>query len=63
MLENGMTYDDIICQSIDTIITERLRSMNFDTTLTCTIEDDSKAEEGIYTVSDGSVKFTAYSRD
>ena len=63
MNENGMTFEDIICQSIDTIVTERLRTINFDTTLTCTIEDNSKATNGIYTVNDGSVKFTAYSTD
>lgn len=50
-----------ICESIDTIVKERLKSINFDSTLTCVITDDSQSQYGTYIVSDGSVKFTAYS--
>lgn len=56
-------YDQIICEAIDTIVTKKLESISFDRTILCTIVDNSAKESGMYTVSDGSVKFTAYSSD
>lgn len=56
-------YGETIAQSIDMVITERLKSLSFDTTLTCTITDDSQAESGTYTVTNGILTFTAYSSD
>lgn len=54
-------YAEQIFQSIDTIVSERIKSINYDTTLTCTITDDSQKKEGIYKVNNGSATFTAYS--
>jgi hypothetical protein len=60
---SNIDFGEIMCQSMDTIITERLRTVNFNATVTCTIVDDSQKEQGIYVVSDGSTKFTAYTSD
>ena len=43
------------------IFSKRLESINYDNTITCSIIDASKAKTGTYTVSDGSINFTAYS--
>lgn len=51
-----------ICQSIDIILQERLRSLPYDKTIIATVTDNSKATKGIYTLSsDTNSKFTAYS--
>lgn len=50
-----------LLQAMDILFQERIKSINFDTTIACTIVNDEKANEGEYTVSDGSVSFTAYS--
>ena len=55
-------YGEILCQAVDTILSERLKSVSFDSTILCTIVDDSRRLEGIYTVSNGSAKFDAYSQ-
>jgi hypothetical protein len=54
-------YAEILCQSVDTIISKKLEGINFDTTLTCTITNIDNAELGQYTVTNGSATFTAYS--
>ena len=56
-----MDYSEILCQAVDTIVTQRLSAISYDQTTICTIVDDSKREQGIYVVSNGSVKFEAYS--
>jgi hypothetical protein len=43
-MNNNMDIGEIICESVDTIVTERLRTVNFDATITCTIVDDSQKE-------------------
>lgn len=48
-------------QAVDTIISDRINKISYDTTLTCTIVDDSDKKNGIYQVSNGTAKFTAYS--
>ena len=45
--------------AIDTVIGKRLEQLSYDKTIICTIIDDSKAKNGEYQVSDGSVKFWA----
>lgn len=52
-----------ILDAIDIIALSRLNSISFDKTITCTITNDEKRKEGEYEVSDGSVKFKAYSTD
>lgn len=56
-----MDYSEILCQAVDTIVTQRLSAISYDQTIICTIVDDSKREQGIYVVSNGSVKFEVYS--
>lgn len=48
-------------QAVDTIISDRINKISYDTTLTCTIVDASDKKNGIYQVSNGTAKFTAYS--
>ena len=62
-MNNNIDIGEIICESVDTIVTERLRTVNFDATITCTIVDDSQKEQGTYIVTDGSTRFTAYTTD
>ena len=50
-----------ILGSIDLMITERIKGLQFDKTVICSIIDDSKKQNGIYKVSDGSISFEAYS--
>lgn len=52
-----------ICQAVDMIVEERLRSVNFDTTITAIILDNRYAKINQYTCYNGSSQFTAYSKD
>ena len=54
-------YGELFCEAVDTIVKQRLQGVSYDSTILCTIVDDEKREQGIYTVSDGSSKFQAYS--
>ena len=56
-----MTLEDILCETIDTIVTSKIQGLQYDITKLCTIEDDSSSSEGKYIVSDGAIKFEAYS--
>jgi hypothetical protein len=38
-----------------------MKEYKFDETIICTVVDDTKASEGLYVVSDGTIKFDAYS--
>lgn len=55
------TYGDILCQAVDTIVTQRLSALEYDQTILCSIVDDSRREEGIYRVTNGSTVFKAVS--
>lgn len=55
------TYGDILCQAVDTIVTQRLSALEYDQTILCSIVDDSRREEGIYKVTNGSTVFEAVS--
>ena len=46
-------------KSIDIIVTERLQNVSYDSTIICTIIDDSNSKNGVYTVSNDSIKFDA----
>ena len=50
-------------QAMDIIIAERLNGLNYDKTILCKIEDDSKKDKGEYIVTDGSSTFVAISKD
>lgn len=50
-------------QSVDIILTQRLADLSYDKTIIATIIDDSDKNQGHYIVSDGTIKFDAYSND
>lgn len=58
---NGQDYTELLLEGIDYVIQARMREQKFDETIVCTIVDASKAKQGIYTVSNGTIKFDAYS--
>jgi hypothetical protein len=51
------------CKAIDIIVSERLSNLSFDTTMICTILDASDKDRGHYVVSDGTIRFDAYTND
>ena len=60
-MTNDINLSDRFWESVDQLIKQRLNGLQFDTTKLCTIVNDSKKDQGIYTVSDGSATFQAYS--
>lgn len=54
-------YLESLFQGIDIIVGKRLESVSYDTTIVCTVTNDSDAKNGQYLVSDGSTNFLAYS--
>lgn len=52
-----------ICLAVDQIVTERLKSINFDHTEVATIIDNTHANDYQYTCSNGSAQYVAYSKD
>ncbi len=47
--------------AMDIIAAQQVKNLQFDKTVKCSITDDSKSDEGEYTVTDGSTTFKAYS--
>lgn len=58
-----LDYGELLCEAVDTIVTERLNGIAYDQTILCTVVDSSQKAKGIYTVSNGTVRFEAYSTD
>lgn len=58
---NHPDYLESLFQGIDIILEKRLDAVSFDTTIICTIVDDSNRKNGEYKVTDGSVTYKAYS--
>lgn len=56
-----MDYAEQLLTGLDYVIQARLKEHKFDETIICTIVDNAKANEGLYVVSDGTIKFDAYS--
>ena len=56
-----MDYAEQLLKGVDYVIAARLQEHKFDETIICTVVDDTKASEGLYVVSDGTIKFDAYS--
>lgn len=56
----AITSEDLFT-AIKTIVDKQIDKVHYDKTIVCTIEDNSKASQGEYKVSDGSTSFTAYS--
>lgn len=52
-------YVSSLLGAIDTIVGKRLQEMPYDKTIICTIIDDSKAKNGEYFVTNGTIKFWA----
>lgn len=61
MSNQDKDYGNILCQAIDTIVTERLLGLEYDQTILCTVVDDTERDKGKYIVSNGSVKFDVVS--
>lgn len=58
MSNNNITEQ--LFRAIEIINEQQLSNIAFDTTLICTVVDNSDAHNGRYTVTDGSVRFDAY---
>lgn len=58
-----MNYSEVLCESVKIISESLLEGLAFDKTVECIITDDSLRTQGTYTVTDGSVSFTAYSEN
>lgn len=56
-------YSELMCEAIDLIVKQRLTQIQYDQTQICTIVDDTRKQEGIYIVSNGSARFEAYGDD
>jgi hypothetical protein len=52
-------YAEELLKAVDIVVTERLRNIQTDTTIICTVTDNTRKKEGIYWVTDGAAKFTA----
>ena len=67
MADNSTTTNvenlDKLFTAVDTIIQKRIENLPYDKTIIATITDASKAEEGCYTVDDGTSTFLAYSEN
>lgn len=53
-------YNEILCEAIDVIVKNRLSAVSFDKSIICTIVDDNEKTKGHYIVTDGTIKFDAY---
>lgn len=50
---------EVLFEAIQTIVDKTIEDIHFDKTITCTVIDASKADNDEYTVTDGSIEFTA----
>ena len=50
-------------QGMDILIDKKLEDVSFDSTIICTIVDDSRKKDGVYKVTDGNVIYTVYSEN
>ena len=62
-MPNNTNYGELFCEAIDIIAKQRTQEVMYDKTVLGTIEDDSQAADGIYTVSYNQTKFQAFSQD
>ena len=61
MDNNHTDYLEQLFQGVDILIDRKLKDISFDTTIICTIVDASDSKNGRYQVTDGTVRFEAYS--
>ena len=59
----SVNYSENVCEAISIITQKAIQGLSFDRTILCTITNTEKANEGIYTVTDGSSSYTATSQD
>lgn len=52
-----------ICQAVDQIVNERIKSINYDTTIIATIIENKDAKNNKYVCSNGTSSFVAYSKE
>lgn len=62
-MSTNNNYGEILCTAIDEIISKRFEDLSYDISKVCTIVDDSSKKNGKYVVSDGSVRFEAFSTE
>lgn len=58
-----MQIADQICEAVSVIVNKALEKVSYDTTITCTVVDDSDRLNGVYLVSNGSIRFKAFSSE
>lgn len=63
MTDRKIDYNEIFCQAVDTILSKRLESLEYDQTIICRIVDNSDADKGHYIVRYGEAKFHAFSEN
>lgn len=61
--KTAVDYQEQLLEAMRIISQKQVNSISFDKTVEATITDASKASEGVYTVSTGDAKFTAYSTE
>ena len=61
MSDNHIDYLEQLFQGVDILIDKKLQGVSFDSTIVCTIIDDSNSKNGKYQVTDGTIRFDAYS--
>lgn len=54
-------YGEVICKAVDTIVTSKLRNVNYDVTKVCQIIDNSQRKIGKYTVQENLIQYNAFS--
>jgi hypothetical protein len=52
-------YAEELLKAVDIVVAERIRNIQMDTTIICTITDNTQKKDGIYWVTDGAAKFIA----
>lgn len=62
-MDSKLDYGEIFCTAVDQIITKKLEGLEYDITKLCTVVDDTHRNQGKYVVSDGAIRFEAYSTD
>ena len=60
MSNTSNQYAESLFDSVNILINKSLENVSYDTTIICTIVDDSNSKNGEYKVTDGSVTYTAY---
>ena len=61
MSKKHVDYLESLFEGVDILIEHKLKDASYDTTIICTIIDDSDSKNGRYQVTDGTIKFDAYS--